>query len=528
MMHESGQSDSPVVPGKSPNKAGQPAAEGMEGRGLATGNSRQRTALRTQSRDGASSALARVREVAVRDRKVRFTALLHHVYDSARLEAAYFALKRTAAPGVDGETWQHYGEHLAGNLADLADRLKRGAYRAEPVRRVYIAKADGGRRPLGVPALEDKIVQRATVDVLNAIYESDFLGFSYGFRPGRGPHHALDALYVGLFRRRVNWVLDADIRGFFDALDHGWLVTFIEHRIADRRVVRLIQKWLNAGVLEDGTRTWSETGTPQGGSASPLLANVYLHYVFDLWVHRWRRTHARGDVLVVRYADDFIMGFQYRDDAERFLVALRERFAKFALELHPDKTRLLEFGTYAAEHRKQRGLGKPDTFTFLGFTHICGTQRSGRFTVLRQTMRKRMQTKLREVKSRTPVSSARPGPGHRRVAALGHSRAPAVLRSPDELASALHVLRPGRASLAPGARPAQSARLRHLGADAAASAPLVACSAHRASLPDPTLRPSDLRQEPSAGKPLAGIRGGGARQLASLLRHPADGRAFGH
>jgi len=398
-MHGGGQSDSLVVPQKSPNKAGRPAAEEMEGRGLASGNSPQRTALRTQSRDGASSAFERVREVAVRDRKARFTALLHHVYQPARLAAAYFALKRTAAPGVDGETWQHYGEDLEGNLADLADRLKRGAYRAKPVRRVYIAKADGGRRPLGVPALEDKIVQRATVDVLNAIYETDFLGFSYGFRPGRGPHDALDALYVGLFRRRVNWVLDADIRGFFDALDHGWLVKFLEHRIADRRVVRLIQKWLNAGVLEDGTRAWSETGTPQGGSASPLLANVYLHYVFDLWVHRWRRTQARGDVLVVRYADDFIMGFQFRDDAERFLVALRERFAKFALELHPDKTRLLEFGTYAAERRKQRGLGKPDTFNFLGFTHICGKQRSGRFTVLRQTMRKRLQAKLREVKA---------------------------------------------------------------------------------------------------------------------------------
>ena len=399
MMNGHGQSDRPVVPGKSPNNAGRPAAEGMEGRERATGNLRQQNAPRTLSRDGAPSALERVRQAARRDRKRRFTALLHHIYDVNRLRAAYLALKRDAAPGVDGETWRHYGEALDDHLQDLSGRLQRGAYRAKPVRRVYISKEDGRQRPLGIPVLEDKIVQRASVEVLNAIYESDFLGFSYGFRPGRGPHNALDALYVGFFRRRVNWVLDADIRGFFDAIDHGWLVKFLEHRIADRRVVRLIQKWLNAGVLEDGTRTWSETGTPQGGSASPLLANVYLYYVFDLWVHWWRRTHARGDVLVVRYADDFITGFQFRTDADRFLAALRERFAKFALALHPDKTRLLEFGAYAAEHRQRAGLGKPETFNFLGFTHICGKQRSGRFTVRRQTMRKRLQAKLRAVKA---------------------------------------------------------------------------------------------------------------------------------
>jgi group II intron reverse transcriptase/maturase len=349
MMYGHGQSDSPVVPAKSPNKTGRPVAEGMEGRGLAKGNSAQRNALRTQSRAGASTALERVREVAEQDKKVRFTALLHHIYNPERLTAAYFALKRDAAPGVDGETWQHYGEALEANLADLSERLKRGAYRAELVRRAYIAKADGRQRPLGIPTLEDKIVQRATVEVLNAIHEADFLGFSYGFRLGRSPHDALDALYVGLLRRKVNWVLDADIRGFFDAIDKGWLVKFLEHRIADQRVVRLIQKWLNAGVLEDGTRTWSETGTPQGGSASPFLANVYLHYVFDLWVQRWRQTQAHGDMIVVRYADDFIVGFQHRTDAERFLVELRERFAKFRLELHPEKTRLLEFGASATD-----------------------------------------------------------------------------------------------------------------------------------------------------------------------------------
>jgi RNA-directed DNA polymerase len=265
---------------------------------------------------------------------------------------------------------------------------------------VYIPKADGRQRPLGVPALEDKIVQRAAVEVLNAIYETDFLGFSYGFRPGRSQHQALDALYTGLLTRKVNWVLDLDIRNFFDGLSHEWLVKFVEHRIADRRVVRLIQKWLNAGVLEDGKRIRVEEGTPQGGSASPLLANVYLHYVFDLWVQAWRQKRAHGDVVVVRFADDIVVGFNSQADADQFRAELTERMKKFQLELHPEKTRLLEFGPYAIDQRQWRGEGKPETFNFLGFTHICVKKRSnGRFTVLRQTIRKRLQTKLNEVKA---------------------------------------------------------------------------------------------------------------------------------
>jgi len=398
-MNGPGQSDRPVVPTKSPNKAEAVAAEGMEGRGLAKGNPSQQNAPRTPSRDGAPSALERVRKAAERDKKVRFTALLHHVYNVEHLRAAYFALKRDAAPGIDGATWEHYGQALEENLADLSGRLKRRAYRAKPVKRTYIPKADGRQRPLGIPTLEDKLVQRTTANVMNAIYEVDFLGFSYGFRPGRNPHHALDALYTGLLTRKVNWVLDADIRGFFDAIDHEWLVKFLEHRIADQRVVRLIQKWLNAGVLEDGMRTWSETGTPQGGSISPLLANVYLHYVFDLWAQRWRKTQAHGDMVIVRYADDFIVGFQHRAEAERFLAELRERFTKFGLELHSEKTRLLEFGPFAAEERQRAGKGKPETFDFLGFTHICGKKKSGRFTVVRQTIRTRLQAKLSEVKA---------------------------------------------------------------------------------------------------------------------------------
>ena len=383
------------------NPTGTPTgpAEPVEGRGVAEGNLDQDSMSRMQGRTDVPHALERVRQAAMRDKELRFTALLHHVYSLETLREAYFALKRDAAPGIDGVTWAGYGEGLEENLQALSERLRRGAYRAIPGRRAYLPKADGKLRPLGVIALEDKLVQRATTQVLNAIYESDLLGFSYGFRPGRGQHDALDALYVGQWTRRVNWVLDADIRGFFDAIDREWLMRFIEHRVADRRIHRLIQKWLKAGVLEDGVVRQAERGTVQGGSVSPLLANIYLHYVLDLWAQQWRSRYAKGDVIIVRYADDFIVGFQHKDEAERFLAELRERFAKFGLELHPEKTRLIEFGPWATKNRAAKGLGKPETFEFLGFTHICHKTRSGgRFTVLRQTIRKRLAAKLSEVK----------------------------------------------------------------------------------------------------------------------------------
>src|SRR5438477_5601089 len=400
MMNEHGKSDRPVVPAKSPNKAGQPAAEGTERSGLTKGNPQQQNASRTPSRTDAPSALERVRQAASKDKETRFTALLHHIYNLETLRTAYFCLKKEAAPGVDGETWRHYGETLEENLQDLSHRLKRGAYRAKPVRRAYIDKSDGRKRPLGVPVLEDKIVQRATVEVLNAIYETDFLGFSYGFRPGRSQHNALDALYTGLLTKKVNWVLDVDIRSLFDGLSHEWLVKFVEHRVADRRAVRLIQKWLNAGVLEDGKRIRVGEGTPQGGSASPLLANVYLHYVFDLWVQAWRQKRAHGEVIVVRFADDIVVGFQGKADADQFRAELTERMRKFNLALHPEKTRLLEFGALAINNRQRRGEGKPEAFNFHDFTHICVRKRSnGMYTVLRQTIRKRLQAKLKAVKA---------------------------------------------------------------------------------------------------------------------------------
>jgi group II intron reverse transcriptase/maturase len=398
MMNGRGKSDRFVRPEKPPNNVVQTTAEVVEERDLAEGNSPTGNAFRTQSRGDARSALERVRRAARKDRKQRFTALLHHVYNIERLRDAYLGLKRDASAGVDGETWRHYGEALEDNLGDLSDRLKRGAYRAQPVRRVYIPKPDGRQRPIGVPTLEDKIVQRSTVEVLNAIYEQEFVGFSYGFRPGRSQHQALDALAVGLGRAQVNWVLNVDIRGFFDTVDHEWLVKMIEHRIGDRRVVHLIQKWLRAGVLEDGKRTVMDVGTPQGGSISPLLANIYLHYVFDLWVQRWRAKRMGGDVIVVRFADDIIVGIQHRATAERFQTELRDRFATFGLALHPDKTRIVPFGRRAWLQRRV-GRGKPGTFDFLGFTHISGTTRSGSYGLQRKTIRMRWHAKLREVKA---------------------------------------------------------------------------------------------------------------------------------
>lgn len=374
-----------------------PTAEVVEGRGLAEGNLRQRPMPRTQSRTGMPHELERIGAVARRDKQGRFTALMHHVYGLDALREAYHRLKRNAAAGVDGTTWRAYGEQLEGNLRNLSGRLKRGAYRAKPVRRTSIPKSDGGTRPLGVTTLEDKIAQRALVEVLNQIYEADFLGFSYGFRPGRGPHDALDALSVGIAKRRVNWVLDLDIRDFFSTIRHDWVVKFVEHRAADRRVVRLIRKWLRAGVLEDGQLVRSEVGTPQGAGISPLLANIYLHYVLDLWALAWRR-RAKGDVIVVRYADDVVVGFQYESEARRFWADLASRLAEFGLELHPAKTRLLEFGRFAGESRRRRGQGKPESFEFLGFTHVCGKSLRGKFVVLRRSSRKRVRRKLSELK----------------------------------------------------------------------------------------------------------------------------------
>jgi group II intron reverse transcriptase/maturase len=399
-MNGTRKSDSCIVPEKFPNKgSGAPLlAEEMEGRRLTKGNSGQQTRHRTLSRASLQQALNRIRQAARRDKKQRFTALWHHVTNLGRLAEAYWRMNRKGAAGVDRVTWKAYGENLGKNLGGLTDRLMRGAYQARPVRRVYIPKSDGRQRPLGVPALEDKLVQGATTEVLNAIYEQDFLGFSYGFRPGRGQHNALDALTVGLKKRKVNWVLDADIRGFFDAISHEWLIRFLEHRIGDQRVIRHVKKWLKAGVLEEGKLSWEEHGTPQGGSISPLLANLYLHHAFDLWIQAWRK-RAAGDVIVVRYADDFVVGFQHRAEAERFLRELRERLARFNLELHPTKTRLIEFGRFAAENVQRRGGGKPETFDFVGFTHACGRTQKGEFQVIRHTIKKRLRAKLKAVKT---------------------------------------------------------------------------------------------------------------------------------
>ena len=406
-MNGHGKSDRSVVPAIPPNKA--PAAEAGEERERAKGNTAGETRPGRSAGPGVSSELDRVREVAQRDKEARFTALLHHV-SLSRLRWACWEINPKAAPGVDGVTWASYGLDLEARLQDLHERVRAGRYRASPSRRVYIPKADGRLRPLGIAALEDKIVQRAVVEVLNAICEVDFRGFSCGFRPGRKPHDALDALAAGMYRKRVNWVLDADIRDFFGQLDRDWLRKFLGHRIADKRVLRLIGKWLAAGVIEDGTWTECDQGSPQGASASPLLANVYLHYVLDLWAEWWRRHVARGEVIIVRFADDFVLGFEAYQDACRFLHDLRERFAKFGLELHPGKTRLIEFGRFAAANRQKRGAGKPETFDFLGFTHICAKMRDGRFWVRRITVSKRMRAKLAEVKDQLRQRRHQPVP----------------------------------------------------------------------------------------------------------------------
>ncbi len=422
------ESDRPIVPRKSANNGGTAAssAERAEGRGLAKENPlQQNQSIGPRANPDWQNALERIRQAAQKDKDAKFTALWHHVANVDRLRAEYYALKRDSAPGVDGQTWQEYGQDLETNLQDLSGRLHRGAYHAKPVKRAWIPKSDGRQRPIGVPTLEDKIVQRSAVAVMSAVYEADFKGFSYGFRPGRGPHDALDALTVALETRKVNWVLDADIRGFFDTLSHEWLVKFVEHRIADRRVIRHIKKWLNAGVLEEGRRIEVEEGTPQGGSISPLLANIYLHYVLDLWADHWRRTRATGDVIIVRYADDFVVGFEHQHEAQQFLAELGERFAKFNLELHPDKTRLIEFGRWASGNRIRRGERKPESFNFLGFTHSCSTDRRGRFIVLRLPMAKRVSGKIKslsvELRRRMHAGVAETGRWLRQVV-QGHYR----------------------------------------------------------------------------------------------------------
>src|ERR1700758_4253802 len=398
MMNGQEKSDSGIVAVKPTNKTGQPGAELAEPRPETKGNVGQQSTLRTQGRERVSQALGRVRQAARQRKKEKFTALLHHITVDT-LRGAYYALQRKAASGVDGVTWEDYEAELEPRLADLHKRVHRGAYRPQPSRRRYIPKADGKQRPLAIAALEDKIVQGATVMVLNAIYEEEFLGFSYGFRPGRGPHDALDALAVGITRRKVNWVLDADIQNFFGSVSREWLGRFPEHRIGDRRIIRLIQKWLRAGILEDGIVTVDDRGTGQGSVISPLLANIYLHYVLDLWAKRWSRREATGDMIIVRYADDVVVGFEHEGDARRFLDAMHDRLGEFALSLHPDKTRLIEFGRFAAADRKLRGLGKPETFAFLGFTFICGRSRRGNFQLQRKTRRDRMRRKLGDIKA---------------------------------------------------------------------------------------------------------------------------------
>jgi RNA-directed DNA polymerase len=408
MMHGHEKSDSVTVAVKPANKAvhfaaeqpaaGQTAEEPAEPRAETKRNASQQSTCGTQGQISVSQALERIRRVAKERKKEKFTSLLHHV-STDLLEEAFFELKEDAAPGVDGLRWEEYERNLDRNLEDLHARIHRGAYRALPSRRTYIPKPDGRQRPLAIAALEDKIVQRAVTAVLNAIYEADFLGFSYGFRPGRGTHDALNALCVGIERKKVNWILDADIRSFFDEISQEWLIRFLEHRIGDPRIIRLILKWLKAGILEDGIVNVSDRGTGQGTVISPLLANVYLHYVLDLWAERWRRRAATGDTIIVRYADDYIVGFQHERDARRFLDEMHARLQEFALSLHPEKTRLIEFGRFAAKDRNARGLGKPETFNFLGFTFICGKTRSGKFLLTRRTRRDRMRAKLRMIKT---------------------------------------------------------------------------------------------------------------------------------
>lgn len=396
-MDEQEKSDPAVVAMKPANKAERSAAEWVEPRAGTKGNADHEGSPRTQRRDQEMPGLARIRQAARRDKSSQLTALLHHIHRDSLAEA-FYALKRDAAAGVDGMTWRAYEHDLSTRLKGLEDRIHRGAYHPLPSRRRMIPKAGGGERPLAITALEDKIVQRAVQTVLNAIYEEDFLGFSYGFRPGRSQHDALDALVVGIGQKRINWILDADIRSFFDTVSQEWLIRFVEHRVGDKRIIRLLQKWLKAGVLEDGKVSVSEAGTGQGSVISPLLANIYLHYVIDLWAKQWCRREVKGDMIIVRYADDIVVGFEHEAEARRFLEAMGERLRGFALSLHPDKTRIVEFGRSAAANRMRRGLGKPETFTFLGFTFICAKTAAGRFLIKRKSRRDRVLRKLKDIK----------------------------------------------------------------------------------------------------------------------------------
>lgn len=413
MMYEREKSDSPIVASRPANKATQVAAELVERRGETKGKAMMPNMHRTQSRESMSPGLDRLRKRAKENKSEKFTSLLHHIKADS-LEKAYFALRRDAAIGVDGVTWKEYGEDLQARLVDLQDRVHRGAYRAQPSRRVNIPKPDGRERPLGIASLEDKIVQRALVEVLNAIYEPEFMGFSYGFRPGRSQHDALDALWVGINTKRVNWILDADIRAYFDTVNHERLIVFLEQRIGDLRVIRLIRKWLKAGVVESGILSASDIGCPQGAIISPLLSNIYLHYVNDIWAHAWRQVEKRGDMIIVRYADDQVCGFEHEAEARAFLAELTERMATYGLQLHPDKTRLIEFGRNATSRRKNRGMGKPETFAFLGFTHLCGKTRNGNFSLKRKSRSDRMQAKLQVIKIelRRRINDTIPEVGH--------------------------------------------------------------------------------------------------------------------
>jgi RNA-directed DNA polymerase len=388
-------SDAGMVPKKSAKTWVTPV-ESMEGRAAAKGKSAARNAFSTQRETDALTDLQRIGQRAKDKTKEKWTNLLTHIRVPLLAEA-YRRLRKDAATGVDGVTWSEYGARLDELLPDLEHRIHRGSYHPQPVRRVHIPKGDHGTRPLGIPSLEDKIVQQAARMVLEPIYEAEFLGLSYGFRPGRSTHKALDALAEAI-ERKVSWVLDADIRSFFTTIDHGWMQRFLEHRIGDTRMVRLLMKWMHAGVMEDGELHAVEEGTPQGGIISPLMSNIYLHYVLDLWAVSWRKKRARGEVYLVRYCDDFVMAFQYEQDARAMHEGLTLRLAQFNLELHPDKTRVIRFGRFAQVSQKERGLGKPETFDFLGFTHIAGTNREGKFQLKRRTSRKKRRAKLARLK----------------------------------------------------------------------------------------------------------------------------------